>query len=81
LLCPQCGNPREVCSTVGADEQTMYVHRTVCRYAAAVQQAWRGLHAKDDPRGDVPEAMSPKSSDGHQLYALPFDADPDDIFL
>jgi hypothetical protein len=80
-LCPQCGNPREVCSDPErAAEQTWHVSRNVCLASASVERVWRGVHAKVDGKDPI-GAMDEKLTDGMRLYATLYDATPGDDFL
>lgn len=76
LICPDCGNLREVCSDPSRD---LFPQRRTC-YVSAVRERsdrmWRGKHkdAKPDPGGYLP-------TDGVRIWASPYDLTPDDDFI
>lgn len=75
-LCPDCGNPRSVCSDPNVDN---YPQRSVCWVTAAgqvAQRRWAKKHenAKPDREGYLPD-------DGVRIWMSRTDLTPDDDFL
>lgn len=75
MICPKCGNPREVCSQPGLP---WYPQRSTCYAKAAEEIADRAWSAVIE--GKFPDvAMKPR--DGTHVWASSEDLTPDDDFI
>jgi hypothetical protein len=72
LTCPQCGNPREVCSQPDVD---VWPQRSVCYVTAVREAAQRSWRAHVD--GKTVPPVEVRRDDGVTIWASLVDLDPD----
>jgi hypothetical protein len=76
-LCPDCGNPRSVCSDPNVDN---FPQRSVCWVTAAQEVAMRAWHKKIGPN-PKPDSVGYLPTDGVRIWMSRSDLTPDDDFL
>ena len=76
LICPDCGNLREVCSN---PDLPWYPQRHIC-YASkdreAIDRKWRKKH-----KDAAPDTVGRMPTDGERIWVSTEDLTPDDDFL
>lgn len=75
LICPKCGNPREICSD---PNRPWYPQRSTCYAKAAEEVAERVWRGKQEGKS---VALDMKPTDGTHVWVSEFDLTPDDDFL
>lgn len=77
LICPRCGNPREVCSD---PSRGWYPQRSVCYAEAATEAAqWQWSEKHKDAKRSKKKPNLP--TDGVKVWVAAHDLTPEDKFL